>query len=290
MTVTVPALGFGIVMSGWGGGQGAALLTLAVGVPLTVGLLAIMGTPVRDVVPLCASTAGRFGWAALVFAAGSAGAAAGVLAYGEDVDLGGAGTRIALAGVPYAVAAAFFVPSRRVRVGAAAVLALGVVYGGYVGPAQAERRAHAAEIAEYREQSELLRLGSTPAGTTLSRAHLGPGSFSVAYHPARANDAGHVGLTVGRPPTPAPAPVCPEILGEGVTCDVDARGVLRMVHAFPDGGRAITLIRYDGPLELRVESQSLDERGLRRLLGSVRPMTDAELEDLMRERLIERSF
>ncbi|WP_327128828.1 hypothetical protein [Streptomyces sp. NBC_01727] len=88
------------------------LTVLALGVPLMARLLAISGIPARTVVPLCGSVGRRLGWAAVVFALGTLGVLAGLAAYGGDVDLGSAGTRVALTGVPYAVAVAFFVPSR----------------------------------------------------------------------------------------------------------------------------------------------------------------------------------
>lgn len=131
MTATaVPALGFGLVAAAWGGGAGATVPVLALGAPLMVGLLALAGLPVKDVVPLCGSVPRRLGWAVLVFVLGTLGVLSGLAAYGGDVDLGSAGTRIVLTGVPYTVAAAFFVPGRWVRSGALVVLAAGVVYGG----------------------------------------------------------------------------------------------------------------------------------------------------------------
>ncbi|MEU6182860.1 hypothetical protein [Streptomyces coeruleorubidus] len=137
MAAAVPVLGFAVVMSAWGGGGGATVPVFLLGVPLTVGLLATAGTPARTVVRLCGSLPQRLGWAVSVFALGTPGVLAGLAAYHAGVDLGSASTRIALTGAPYAVAAAFFVPNRWVRLGSATVLAAGVVYGGFVGPTQA---------------------------------------------------------------------------------------------------------------------------------------------------------
>lgn len=150
MAAVAPALGFGPVISAWGGGADATVPVLALGVPLMVGLLTTAGIPVRTVVPLCGSVSQRLGWAVLVFVLGTLGILAGLAAYGENVDLGSASTRIVLTGVPYAVAAAFFVPSRWVRLGALAVLAAGVAYGGFVGPALAQQGQDEAEVARYR--------------------------------------------------------------------------------------------------------------------------------------------
>ncbi len=117
MAVAVPMLGFGLLVTGWGGGAGAAASVFALAAPLTVGLLAMAGIPARTLVPLCGSVSRRLGWAVLVFVLGTLGVLAGLAAYAGDIDLGSAGTRFALTGVPYAVAAAFFVPSRWVRLG-----------------------------------------------------------------------------------------------------------------------------------------------------------------------------
>ena len=81
------------------------------------------GLPARTVVPLCGSVPQRLGWAVLVFILGTLGVLTGLAAYGGGASLGSAGTRVALTGAPYAVAAAFFVPSRWVRLGVLAVLA-----------------------------------------------------------------------------------------------------------------------------------------------------------------------
>ncbi|GGX47981.1 hypothetical protein [Streptomyces noursei] len=127
--------------------------------------------------------------------------------------------------MPYAVAAAFFVPGRWVRLGALAVLGAAVAHGGFVGPAQARQRQHQAEVARYREHPELLY--------------------------------------------------------------VDTHGEMLTVHAFPDGTRAVTLIRRHGNVEAEVTSQTLDETGLRRVLNTLHPLSDTELEELMREKKID---
>lgn len=288
MAVVVPMLGFGVVMTSWGGGPGAVAAVFALGMPLAVGLLAVAGVPARSVVPLCSSAARRFGWAVLVFVLGTLGVLAGVAAYGGDVDLGSAGTRVALTGAPYAVAAAFFVPSRWVRLGAVAALAVGVVYGGFVGPAQAQQRRHAAEVARYREHAELLYLGAAPSGMRIDRAVVGAAYFSVDYRPVEPDVSGYVGLTVRPPLTPTLR--CPEYLMKDVTCTVDVHGEMRMVNSLPGGIRDISLIRRHRDAEVEVKSQFLDEAGLRRLLNTLHPLSDPELERLMREKMITQGF
>ncbi|HBF84973.1 MAG TPA: hypothetical protein DD420_35105 [Streptomyces sp.] len=283
--VAVPTLGFGLLVSAWSGGAGAAVPVLVVGVPLMVGLLATAGLPARTVVPLCGSARQRFGWAALVFVLGTLGVLAGLAAYGGDVDLGSATNRIVLTGMPYAVAAAFFVPSRWVRLGAVAALGVAVAYGGFVGPARSEHRRHEAEVAWYQEHAELLYLGAVPPGMEVSRAEVGPAYFGVDYRTVRQDASAYVSLSVRPPLTPTPR--CPKFAEEGVTCTVDAHGEVRTVREFPYGGRAVTLTRRHGGAEAEVTSQTVDESGLRRLLDTLHPLSDAELEELMRDKKID---
>ncbi|GAA3560825.1 hypothetical protein GCM10022295_48820 [Streptomyces osmaniensis] len=288
MTAAVPVLGFGLVVAAWGGGAEAAAPAFVLGAPLTVGLLAVAGISARTVVPLCGSVAGRLGWAVLIFFLGTIGVAAGLAAYSADVDLGSAGTRVALTGVPYAVAAAFFVPSRWVRLGAGAALTACVMYGGFLGPAQARERQHAAEVARYREHPELLYVGAAPPGMQISRVVVGPAYVGVDYRPVAQNEAGYVGLTMRSQLTPTPQ--CPELVQKDVTCSVDRRGDKRTVRELPGGTRAITLTRHLRHAEAQVESQYLDEPGLRHLLDTLNPLSDEELERLMREKAIEQGY
>ncbi|MGW0883053.1 hypothetical protein [Streptomyces sp. NPDC002671] len=289
MAASMPALGFELVVTAWGGSAGAAVPVLAWGVPLIVGLLAIAGIPARGVVPLCGSVRRLLGWAALVFVLGTLGVLAGLAAYGGHVDLGSSSTRVALTGVPYAVAAAFFVPSRWVRLGAVAALAAGVVYGGFIGPAQAQQRRHTAEIARYREHPELLYLGAAPPGMRVSRAVVGPAYFSVEYHPVREGyESGYVGLVVRSPLTQTPR--CPEPVEKGLTCTVDVHGEMRMIRRLPGGTRDITLTSHHHDAEVEVTSRSLGEPGLRHLLNTLHPLSNTELETLMQEKMIAQGY
>lgn len=278
----MPVLGFALVLGAWGGGAGAVALVLALGLPTAVALLAAAALPVRTVVPMCDTFPRRIGWAVLVLVLGTAGALAGVAAYAENVDLGSAGTRIALTGLPYAVAAALFVPDRRVRSGALAVVAAAVAYGGLIGPALARQHREEADVARYRQHPEPLHLGTPPPGMEVARATVGAAFFQVDYRPTGSGEvSGYVGLTVRRPPTPAPR--CPEPAEKGVTCAVDASGELRSARDFPGGSRNVTLVRHHLDAEVEVTSESLDEAGLRRLLDTLHPLSDTELERLTRD-------
>ncbi|MFF2148458.1 hypothetical protein [Kitasatospora sp. NPDC058190] len=212
---------------------------------------------------------------------GALGLLAGVAAYNADVDLGSAGTRIALTGAPYAVAAAFFVPSRWVRLGSLAVLAVAVAYGGFIGPSQAQHGRQEAGIARYREHPELLYLGAAPPGMHASSVHVGPASFNVDYRPVREGyESGHVGLVVRPPLTPTPR--CPEPSEQGVNCTVDARGEMVTVRG---PSHAVTLTRRYRDVE--VTSQTLGEAGLRDVLNTLHPLSDTELGKLMQEQRID---
>ncbi|MER7223837.1 hypothetical protein [Streptomyces rubradiris] len=282
MTVAIPVVGFALMATAWAGGYGALVPVLAVGVPLLVALLSMMGAPAKAVVPLCASAPKRLGWATLVFVLGTLGVLAGLVAYGHGVHLGSAGTRVALTGAPYAVAAAFFVPNRWVRLGATAALAAAVAYGGFIGPDQARQRRHTAEVARYREHQELLYTIDTPPGMRVVRAEAGSASFGIEYHSIRRD--GYVGLSVRVPLDPRPS--CPTPREKDVTCAVNKRGDMSMVRTFPGGGHHVTLTRRYGAVEAEVTSQTLDEPALRRLLDTLHPLSDAELEGLMKEKAL----
>lgn len=165
------------------------------------------------------------------------------------------------------------------------MLVCGVGYGVFVGPALAEQRQEEAESARYRQNPELLYLGDSPQGMEISRVRVGPNLFSVDYTPVRAGyDLGHVGLWVNHSITPALQ--CPEPAQKEVTCTVNTHGEMRTVISFP-GGRGITLVRRHGDVEVTVTSESLEETGLRRFLTTLHPLSDAELDELMREKKIE---
>ncbi|MFD8805249.1 hypothetical protein [Streptomyces sp. NPDC059597] len=283
MATAVPVLGLVLFASGWSGGAGAMGLVLALGVPLVVCALVIAALPARTVVPRCGSVRQRLGWAVSVFALGTLGVLSGVVAYTDEVDLGSAGTRIALVGVPYAVAAAFFVPSRWVRLGATAALAAGVAYGAFIGPAHAQQRHQEADFTRYREHAELQYLGTPPPGMTLSRVDIGPGYFGASYRPTRQDEHGYLDLVV-RPPV-TPTLQCPDSLQKGATCKVTTPGTIRTIIPFP-GGHTTTLTRRHDDAEFEVSSQTVDEAALRRLLTSLRPLTDKQLKTLMREKEI----
>lgn len=285
MAVTVPMLGFMLLVTALGGGFAATVPVLVLGAPLTVGLLIVTCVPVRALVPHCETASRRFGWAVAVFVLGTLGVLAGPAAYDRDVEFGSVGVRFALTGVPYAVAAAFFVPHRWARLGAVAALAAAVAYGGFVGPAQSRERQREAETARYREHAELLHLAAAPAGMELSRTEAGPGYFRVEYRPTGRNSTGYVDINLR--PTPTPEPRCPEPVRKGDSCTVDAHGGMRTVRAFP-GGSAISLTRRLRGAEAGVSSQTLGEPGLRRLLDTLHPLSDPELRELMREEKIDR--
>ncbi|MFV2118459.1 hypothetical protein ACE14D_08430, partial [Streptomyces sp. Act-28] len=157
-------------------------------------------------------------------------------------------------------------------------------YGGLIGPAQAQQRRHAAEVARYRENPELLYLGVAPPGMRVSRADVGPARFDVEYRAARQDEFAHAALTVRPPLTPTPR--CPEFRDRSLTCAVDAHGEMRTVRDLPGGDRALTLVRRHHGVEAEVTSQTLDEPGLRRLLDTLHPLSDAELGELIREKTL----
>ncbi|MFG2824002.1 hypothetical protein ACGFX4_31810 [Kitasatospora sp. NPDC048365] len=283
MAAAVPALGFGLVIAAWGGGGAAAVLVLALGVAAAVGLLAVAHLPLRGTVPRYDTTTGILGRALPVFALGTFGVLTGVAACSSHVDLGSAGTRIALTGAPYAFAAAFFVPSRPVRLGAAAVLAAAVAYAGLV-LSHVEQRRFEAEVARYRQHQELLYAGDAPPGMEVLRATAG-NDFRIEYRPVGEYDLRRqVSLTVRHPPTLTLR--CPPPR-DGVTCAVEPNGDLRKVARDPSGSVQVTLTRRHRDVQVDVTTRTPDdEPWLRRLLDTLHPLSDGELKGLMRQEKI----
>ncbi|WP_420075771.1 hypothetical protein ACOAKG_01115 [Streptomyces sp. JL3001] len=97
-----------------------------------------------------------------------------------------------------------------------------------------------------------------------------------------------MGLTMRSQLTPTAQ--CPELVQKDVTRSVDARGDIRTVRELPGGTHAITLTRHLRHAEAEVNSQYLDESGLRHLLDTLHPLSDKELEKLMREKVIEQGY
>jgi hypothetical protein len=289
MAATMPALGFTLVVTAWDGGAGSAVPVLALGAPLMVGLLTLAGIPARTVVPLCGSVRRRLGWAVLVFALGTLGVLAGLAAYSGDVDLGSAGTRVALTGVPYAVAAALFVPSRWVRLGAVARWRPAWSTG-----ASPVRRRRSSVGTRRRSRATgsirncciwaLRRLG---CGCPVPWS--GPPTSVSSTNPVREGyELGYVGLVVRSPLTRTPQ--CPKLMEKHMTCTVDVHGEMRVIRRLSGGTRDITLIRRHHGMEVEVTSQSLDEPGLRRLLNTLHRLSNTELERLMREKAIAQGY
>ncbi|MCS0602235.1 hypothetical protein NX794_13610 [Streptomyces sp. LP11] len=94
-----------------------------------------------------------------------------------------------------------------------------------------------------------------------------------------------MGLVVREPLTPVPR--CPEPATKGETCTADAHGETVTIHDVGGGLREVTITRRHGKVEAEASSQTLGEPGLRRLLDTLHPVSDRELEGLMREKTIE---
>ncbi|MGW4170752.1 hypothetical protein ACWEGX_28015 [Streptomyces chartreusis] len=71
---------------------------------------------------------------------------------------------------------------------------------------------------------------------------------------------------------------------------MDGRGDMRTVSELPGDTRAVTLTRHLRDAEAEVNSQYLDEPGLRHILDTLHPLSDEELERLMREKAIEQGY
>ena len=121
----------------------------------------------------------------------------------------------------------------------------------------------------------------------VSQAVVGHGQFSVDYRPIEPDQSGYVSLTVRSPNTPnTPKATCALLVQKDVTCTVDEHGEIRVASSLPHDGHHIRLIREHRGAEVEASSQSLAEPGLRHLLNTLHPLSDEELENMMREKTI----
>ncbi|MEV6397064.1 hypothetical protein AB0M39_20130 [Streptomyces sp. NPDC051907] len=278
-----PALGFATVGAVWVGGPGATLAVLLVGGLLSIAALAATGLVVRDVVPLCATARGLMGWAATVLVGGTLGALGGFAAWTTDeFDLGGADMRIALSGLPYAVVAAFFVPSRSVRLTSAVALAGTLAFTTYTLQEAGERD----RLDSLLNRSGLAReerlLIEPPGGLEAEEGSgtLGPNEFRMHF-----TQGGEPGASPGfdyRVSRRADGD-CPKDLPGRIGCR-DAGGGVTVVTQRHDDGEVWEYVhlRRDGLLLTARTTEGMGVPQLRQALEKARPATDEELLDIVR--------
>ncbi|WP_329456580.1 hypothetical protein [Streptomyces sp. NBC_01497] len=283
-------------------GAGPAVGTACLSTALIVTAFARVATGGRADVPYLRSRSGPWVWALTVYT-GGAGGTLGLLALtrGRSAD-----DALTLPGVflgsaaCFGLTAAYFLPGVRTRlavIGATAVFAASTGTGAW---AAARPPTTAQWLAGHHVDRALFRLGTAPAGYTVSGLGAGSDAFGATYR-HRAADGGALRLTVRRisyARERTAANGCPLAVGRRSLCASDGGGRQRVRYAEPDAsGIAIT---PDGAVppgavdELRLRRSGIvyvvtydgggpfDLDAARHVLTTLRPPTAAELSTLVR--------
>ncbi|MFM9493952.1 hypothetical protein ACKI1Q_10035 [Streptomyces galilaeus] len=259
---------FGVVVGG----------CVAVG---AVAVLAWFGSAVRTLVPLLRRPRGRWAWAAGVYTLGTVGAfGAAVVRY--EIDHLENGLVLYLAGgTCYALAAALFLPSLRIRMGALGAATALTVGGMYAAWAAGQPPTLDEWITANGVERSLLRVGDPPPGYALNvmgasedgfgADYEGPDSARVHLHVAPAgHDAGRVD-----------ARGCPVPFGDLILCTDDGGGRQLVTFAGSYAHQELRLRRGALVYTVTVEGSRTDLAAARHILSTLRPATDTELAGLV---------
>ncbi|MDT9686331.1 hypothetical protein RND61_30310 [Streptomyces sp. TRM76323] len=260
-------------------GGRAPLGALAVTVPLSVAALAGLGTTARPIVPLTRRARGLWTWAASLHTFGTAGAFGVIVA---DVTTGGLDSGLLLypvGGTCYALAAAFFLPGTRVKLGALGVAVALAAGGAYAVRDAAQPPTLDEWIAANRVDRTLLRVGDPPPGYTLRVLGASEDGFGADYERPRSARL-HLGVEHrGHDTRRADARGCPVPFGEAVRCADDGGG--RQLLTYEGGRQELRLRRDDLVYTVTLEGSRTDLSAARHVLSTLRPATDVELADLL---------
>ncbi|WP_424216934.1 hypothetical protein ACN20G_33095 (plasmid) [Streptomyces sp. BI20] len=256
-----------------------ALLALCAGVALT----AWLGSAARSHVPFTRGVRGLWTWAVLVHVAGAAAAFGAVLLDRAAARSGGSGpSHLLVGGTACALVAAFFVPRTRVRTSAlalTAVLAAGVGWSAWTASRPPTLDAW---LTSHRVDRALARIGEAPPGHTAHVRGASEDAFGVEY----TSDGGGPGFSLrvereGHDTRRADARGCPVPLGDPVRCVDDGEG--RLLITYGGGGAPVRELRLRRAGLVHVVSlrEPAALGPARRVLATLRPATDAELEPLL---------
>ncbi|UZJ32812.1 hypothetical protein [Streptomyces endophytica] len=264
-------------------GRTAALVAvLVVGPALGMTSLAALATSVRTFVPLTRRARGRWAWAAGVYACGTAGAVAVVVANLRDDGLHLTVPLSPWGGLCYALGAAFFLPGTRTRLATLAAAVLLAAGGAYLAWDAARPPTLTEWLTANGVDRGLLRVGEPPSGYALDDVGASESAFGATYIRPGAPDL-HLSVErSGHDTRRADARGCPVPFGETIHCADDGDG-RQLVTYEGDYPRRELRLRRNG-LAHTVTVQGGGRAGLsaaRHLLTTLRPATDAELAPLL---------
>ncbi|UKY47589.1 hypothetical protein [Streptomyces inhibens] len=263
------------------GGAPTTAAVLFIAVSLSVALFAGVGATARPVVPLTRRARGLWGWAAGVYALGTAGILGAVAVLQQADGLKSSVLLYPSGGVCYAVAAAFFLPGARARLaalGAAAVFAAGATYAAW-------EAAQPPTVDEWLTANgvdrALLRVGDPPSGYTLRALGASGDGFGADYE-RTGSAALHLDVArIGHDTRRADARGCPVPFGETIHCRDDGEG--RQLVAYEgDYERQELRLRRNGLVHtVTMKGSRAELTAARHILSTLGPATEADLKGLL---------
>ncbi|MEU9111774.1 hypothetical protein AB0D04_08295 [Streptomyces sp. NPDC048483] len=260
----------------------ALIVTALVAAPsLTVPLLAGYAFSALPIVPFVRRTRGQWGWAAGVYACGTAGTlAAAALSLYAGTFRDNAELLFPCGGICYALAAAFFLPGKRARQATLAATALFVVTSACVTWSIAQPPTLREWLTANGVDRTLLRVGEPPSGYTLEVNGAGEEGFGATYTRPGAPELHLAVERTGRDTRRADARGCPVPFGETLRCADDGEGRLLITHEGDYPQRELRLRRNGLVHTVTVDGSRTDLSAARHILTTLRPATDTELAPL----------
>ncbi|MFD5270911.1 hypothetical protein [Streptomyces sp. NPDC058335] len=250
-------------------------------VVLAVAVFAWLGSAVRTAVPLMHRAGGLWGWAACVYALGTVGAFGVAVLHFETDRLENGLLLYPAGGTCYALAAALFLPSLRVRIGALGAATVLTVGGTYAAWTAGQPPTLSEWITANGVDRTLLRVGDPPPGYALNVLGASEDGFGADYegpHSARVHlyvaHAGHDARRVD-------ARGCPVPFGEPIRCRDDGGGRHLVIFTGSYERQELRLRRDALVYTVTVEGSHTDLSAARHILATLRPATDAELAGLL---------
>lgn len=249
---------------------------------LASAFLATLGRAARTDAPATRRARGLWGWTAVVYLSGTAGAlaAAVLLHYVGD----GAGWLVLLpvGGTCHALAAGFFLPGARARLATTAAAVVLVAGGGYAAWDATRPPTLDAWLSANGVDRALLRVGDPPAGYTLLVGGASRDGFGAHYESPHAPALGLQVERAGHNTRRVDARGCPVPFGQEIHCRDDGGGRLLIAYGGNHPSRELRLAR--GGLVCTVTLRGAGEAQLpaaRQVLSTLRPAARAELAALV---------
>lgn len=257
-------------------------VVVGVVVILAAAAFAGLGTAARTTVPLLRRPRGLWAWTAGVYGLGTIGAFVAVVVDFKTNRLDGGIWLYVVGGTCYALAAALFLPSLRVRLGALGAAAALAAGGPYAVWAAAQPPTLDEWITANGVDRAMLQVGDAPPGYTLRVGGASEDGFGADYERPHSSVRLHLGVErTGHDTRRADARGCPVPFGNPIHCEDDGGG-RQLVTYEGDYEHQELRLRRDGLVyTVTMDGLRTDLSPARHILSTLRPATDAELGDLV---------